>query len=86
MACYAKYKTNVKKCVVCGKEFNDPRCNMTVTCGNKECSRIHRQQLHEQGVYAGTLEKAHEAAKTHPLTGRFETHMHAKRGNTITIR
>jgi len=34
--------------------------------------------MHEDGAYTGTLEKAHEVAKTHPLTGRFETHMHAK--------
>ena len=77
MACWAIYKTQTKKCIVCGKEFNDPASNATVTCGD-ECSKIHRQQLHADGVYAGTLDKAHEAAKTNPLTGRFETHMHAK--------
>ena len=77
MACYAVYKSHKKKCVVCGKEFFDAPSNDTITC-SKACSITHRQQLHEQGVYDGTLEKAHEAAKTHPLTGRFETHMHAK--------
>jgi hypothetical protein len=77
MGCYAKFKTNKKTCVVCGKEFADPECNLTKTC-SPECSSAHRRQMHAQGVYAGTLEKAHEVAKTHPLTGRFETHMHAK--------
>ncbi|KPU42137.1 hypothetical protein OXPF_39160 [Oxobacter pfennigii] len=57
--------------------FNDPHSNMTKTC-SPGCSRVYRQNLHEQGVYNGTLEKAHEAAKTSPLTGHFETHMHAK--------
>lgn len=77
MACYAKFKTGKKTCIVCGKEFADPACNLTVTC-SPECSRIHRQKLHASGVYAGTLEKAWEVAKTHPLTGHFETHVNAK--------
>jgi hypothetical protein len=50
---------------------------MTVTC-SLECSRIHRQNLHAKGVYAGTLEKAHEVFPAHPLTGRFETNINAK--------
>ena len=77
MACWAKYKSTPKICIVCGKEFYDAPSNDTVTCGD-ECSKIHRQQMYINGVYAGTLEKAHEVAKTHPLTGRFETNMHAK--------
>lgn len=76
-ACYAKYKTMTKVCVLCGKEFPDPACNDTVTC-SPECSSEHRRQLHQSGKYAGALEKAHEVAKTHPLTGRFETHINAK--------
>lgn len=76
-ACYSIFRRNVKKCIVCGEDFYCPECNMTVTC-SKECSRLHRQQMHVDGKYAGTLEKAHEAAKNNPLTGRFETHMHAK--------
>ena len=77
MACYAVYKSNKKKCIICDKEFYDAPSSNTITC-SKACSIIHRQKLHEQGVYAGTLEKAHEIAKNHPLTGKFETHMHAK--------
>lgn len=77
MACFAIFKTHKKICVVCGKEFFDPLSNDTVTC-SPECSTMHRQQLHESGVYARALEKAHEAAKTHPLTGHFETHVNAK--------
>ena len=77
MACYAKLKTNIKNCIVCGKEFADPQCNGTITC-SKNCSRIRRKQMYVEGKYEGALELAHEAAKISPLTGRFETHMHAK--------
>lgn len=77
MACWAIFKSTPKVCVVCGNAFNDPASNMTVTCSDK-CSTLHRQQLHANGVYDGFLEKAHEVSKNHPLTGRFETHMHAK--------
>lgn len=77
MACYAKLKSNYKTCIVCGKSFQDPAANETKCC-SPECSSIHRRRLHETGVYDGTLDKAHEAAKTNPLTGRFDTHMHAK--------
>jgi predicted nucleic acid-binding Zn ribbon protein len=77
MACFAIYKSHKKKCVVCGREFYDSPSNDTITCSTK-CSTIHRKHLHEQGVYAGTLEKAHVVAKTNPLIGRFDTHMHAK--------
>lgn len=76
-SCYSTYRSNVKKCVICGAEFYDAKSNMTVTC-SKVCSRLHRQQMHADGKYTGTLDKAHEIAKTHPLTGRFDTHMHAK--------
>ena len=77
MACYAQYKTDQKICLVCGKKFADPASNDTVTC-SPECSRVHRQRLHESGIYAGTTEKAREVAKNHPLTGHFETHVNAK--------
>jgi len=77
MACWASFKSTPKMCIVCGKEFYDAPSNMTVTCG-PECSVKHRQQMYLDGVNAGALQKAHEVAKDHPLTGRFETHMHAK--------
>ncbi len=76
-ACYSKFRSNTKTCIVCGNEFFDPPSSDTVTCCD-DCSSVHRQQLHKDGVYAGSLDKAHEAAKVSPLTGRFETHMHAK--------
>jgi predicted nucleic acid-binding Zn ribbon protein len=76
-ACYIKSKTHLKTCVVCGKLFADPACNLTITC-SPECSKIHRQQMHADGKYLETLDKAHEAFKTNPKTGHFETHMHAK--------
>ena len=77
MACFAIYKTQYKTCVVCGRKFKNPKSNDTVTCSLK-CSRLHRQQLHNDGVYDDSLKKAHEAAKTNPLTGRFETNVNAK--------
>jgi predicted nucleic acid-binding Zn ribbon protein len=77
MACYAKLKTNMKTCIICGKEFADSQGNMTKTC-SPECSSANRKQLHEHGVYDGTLKKAHEAFTTNPLTGRFETNVNAK--------
>lgn len=76
-ACYAKYRMQTKRCVICNDEFHDPKSNMTVTCG-PECSKINRAKMYKKGVSAEALKKAHEIAKTHPLTGRFETHMHAK--------
>jgi len=77
MDCYAVYKTQKKKCIVCGKEFNDPQCNDTVTC-SPECSKMNRKILHQNGIYDGTLERAHEVAKDHPLTGHFETNSNAR--------
>lgn len=77
MACCYIYKTQKKKCSVCGKEFNSPKCRNKITCSS-ECLKIYRQQMHKDGVYNGTLEKAHEIAKHHPLTGHFETNISAK--------
>ena len=77
MRCYAESKKQYKVCIVCGKKFQDPQSNMRVTCSRK-CASEHRRQMYEAGVYAGTLESAHEAAKDNPLTGRFETHVNAK--------
>lgn len=37
--------TLIKKCVVCGKEFNSPPSAKTVTC-SKECSRINKSYTH----------------------------------------
>lgn len=75
--CYSKLRMQYKTCPVCGTEFQDPQSNGTVCC-SKECSRIHRQQLYDQGVNTAALAKAHAVLPVHPLTGRFETHINAK--------
>jgi predicted nucleic acid-binding Zn ribbon protein len=75
--CYAKLRTHHKICVVCGSIFADPLANMTVTC-SKECSKQHRRDLYNEGKNDASLQKAHEMLGDSPLTGRFETHMHAK--------
>lgn len=77
MECYAKLKTNHKTCIVCGATFADPQSNPTVTCSPK-CSRQHRQALYEAGTNTAALAKAHEMLPLRPLTGRFDTHIHAK--------
>lgn len=77
MDCYAKLKTQKKTCVICGKVFNDPISNDTITC-SPECSKINRQTLYKQGLYTNSLKKAHEMIPKRPLTGQFETHIHAK--------
>lgn len=75
--CFAAWKTQYKTCIVCGQSFADAKSNLTRTC-SQECSRIHRGNLHAAGVYDEALAKAHEVAKHHPLTGRFDTHVNAK--------
>lgn len=75
MECYAKLKTQKKICVVCGKKFNDPKCNDTVTC-SKKCSVINRQRKKEELLQS--LDKAHVVFADRPLTGPFETNVHAK--------
>lgn len=77
MVCYARLKTHKKTCIVCGREFPDPPSADTITC-SPECSRRHRQKLYAKGVNTAALEKAHAMIPIRPLTGRFETHMHAK--------
>lgn len=44
-----------KICPVCGKKFKDPPSNLTVCC-SPECSKIHREQLHQDGVYKQSIE------------------------------
>lgn len=77
MECYAIYKSHKKTCIVCGKEFYCSPSADTVTC-NAECSKCNRQIKHLNGSYNDSLNKAHEAIKTSPLTGKFATHMRAK--------
>lgn len=77
MACYAELKSNYKICVVCGAVFPSPPSNFNKTC-SKECSGENRRRLAADGVNTAALKEAHRRAATSPLTGRFETHMHAK--------
>ncbi|MNB98836.1 hypothetical protein D3C75_460950 [compost metagenome] len=74
-ACYSIYRSHTKTCVVCGKEFPSPPSSDTVTCG-PVCSSENRRL--KSDVLLSSLEKAHIAAATNPLTGRFETHVNAK--------
>lgn len=77
MTCWAKYKTNIKKCIICGQPFADSGSNDTLCC-SRECSRKHRKNLYDQGVNDAALQKAHAALPLRPLTGRFDTHVNAK--------
>ncbi|MCB2308883.1 hypothetical protein LGL08_20640 [Clostridium estertheticum] len=77
MACYAMLKTNKKVCIICGKEFNDPKCNDTVTC-SKECSAANRKNPELINKNLVSLEKAHEVVSIRPLTGPFETNINAR--------
>lgn len=77
MACYSDLKSHKRSCVICGKQFRCSPSAATVTC-SQECSRENRKRLAAAGVNAPALKKAHEILPTNPLTGRFETHMHAK--------
>ena len=77
MDCYAKWKTQHKICIVCGTIFCDPQSNDTLTC-SPDCSKKHRQDLYTKGVYAESLEKAHEVMSIRPLTGPFETNINAR--------
>lgn len=73
-ACYSTYRSHFKTCVVCGNSFQDPPSNGTITC-SRECSAENRRRKPE---IMAKLEKSHIAIHTHPLTGRFETHVNAK--------
>lgn len=77
MDCYSKLRSNQRECVICKSLFPCPPSSDTVTCG-EECSSENRKRLAAAGVNNAALEKAHVMAAFSPLTGRFETHMHAK--------
>lgn len=52
--CMGAAKQNYKTCPVCGKKFKMNKKNTTVCC-SLECSKIHRGQLHKDGVYDQTM-------------------------------
>ena len=77
LACYSELKSHKRKCVICGTEFTCPPSADTVTCG-LTCSTENRKRLAAAGVNTPALQKAHKMLPLSPLTGRFETHMHAR--------
>lgn len=52
--CMGLGKQNYKICPVCGKQFKDSKTNDTVCC-SIECSKVHRSQLHQSGLYDGSI-------------------------------
>lgn len=95
--CYQSYKgklnRNKKICIICGKEFEDPASNKTVTCSEKcrrEYARIRKQgkpmpedikrkiSQKAKGRDLSVLQPiAVEVAKNSPNSGRFETNVNA---------
>lgn len=89
---------NKKKCVVCGKYFECPPSDKTVTC-SKECSKINKSRTHkgkrnlwnqeskERLARLGqtqNLIKGTDAIKSNPKTGRFVTNINAKDWHLIS--
>ena len=82
---------NKKICVVCGRSFDCPPSDKTVTC-SKECSRINKSRTHKDKSNSWTTESRQklkdlgqtdnlklgtEAAKKSPKSGRFTTNINA---------
>lgn len=57
--CMGLGKQGYKICISCGKQFKSPACDMVVCCST-QCSRKHRQELHNNGIYDETMNKLHE--------------------------
>lgn len=77
MKCFAEYKQTWKTCIVCGKQFKDPACNLTKCCSRK-CSKIHRKQLYESGVYHKNIERMLENKDAFAKAHQGENHINAK--------
>ena len=76
--CRVKYLRNKRTCVICGREFLAPPSSGKITC-SVECERKNRMiNWKTNPIYAMTLERAHEAAKTNPNTAPVETNATAK--------
>jgi len=76
-ACNSILRSNVKSCIICGESFQAPPSSEKVTC-SPSCSTENRRQIAAAGINTPAIQKAHEQLPHSPLTGQFETHMHAK--------
>lgn len=75
--CRAEYIRNMRKCVICGKEFYASPSSGKKTCG-KECEKIERMRNGKDGASAINVKIAQEAAVKSPNSGKFETNAVAK--------
>lgn len=79
--CAGLYRQHYGICPVCGRHFkHSPSDSTTHTCGSDECKRKYRSQRTPKEL----IERAHEAIKTHPKTGHFETHHNAEEWRLIS--
>ena len=95
--CYQSYKgklsRNKKVCIICGKKFECPPSDKTVTCSS-ECRKEYAKQRNTGRIFSDESKKkisekangrdlselqpiAVEAAKRSPNSGRFETNVNA---------
>ena len=89
-----RQQRNIKICVECGRQFESPPSDKTVTC-SPECRRIHARKrqtgkVHGKETRSKISKSAQgrdmsdiqmigtEAAKSSPKSGRFETNVNAK--------
>lgn len=75
-------RPELKTCVICGKKYVDSPSNKNKTCRNKECSNIYRSKLSKKNK--DTLNIAHAAISTSPLTGAFKTNHSAKEWTIVS--
>jgi predicted nucleic acid-binding Zn ribbon protein len=73
--CYADHKKNSKECVICQKPFFAPPSSQKICCSD-ECSVLHRQKLHRDGVYDKTNTKWKEKKEDY-----FAKHMGGEHPN-----
>ena len=55
MLCYSKFRQHYKVCPICGKVFPSPPTETVKTCGNPNCSKQYRSQLHSSGTYDASV-------------------------------
>lgn len=95
-----KRKRNIKICVECGRPFECPPSDKTVTCSNKfrreharkrqvgrkfsKEARMKMSQSAQRRDMTELQQKGTQAAKTSPKSGRFETNVNAKDWHLIS--